>query len=597
MIVRMAKVTVVTLAAQRDDALRALQSLGVLHVHHDPRTAGATTAEAANALRNAELALRVLDVHVAEEQKSAAAAPVSAEASADAQAIITDILAAHERLIHVEEQRVQLRRQYDALEVWGDFDPAQILALKERGVFVKLYQCEPEQVPELPEGCVLHEIHRSRHQVAFAVIAHHDFTLPFPETPLPAESRRALAQRLAALDAEERELHARIAAHAPHRPVLARTLARLSDDLARARARDSMGEVSALAYLIGFCPHDAVPRIQAAARAHGWGIIVSDPEPDDPVPTLIRNPRWLRPIEAVFEFIDTFPGYRERDISGVFFVFFSLFYAMLIGDACYGLIFLALTALIHWRWGKRIPHQPLYLMYVLNVCTIVYGVLTGSYFGIALPEHAFLRRWAVLDNTDFRSMVFLCFVVAAIQLVIARLWNVVRVINSIKAVGEFGWALVIVAAYFVANTLILGRPLPQWALILGAIGLALALVATLIGARGEELIGELFQFPFKAINCFGDIASYMRLFAVGFAGAAMAQAFNAIAAQIGLRGPISSAVVVLILAVGHALNLILGLLSVMVHGLRLNMLEFSGHLGQEWSGIKYQPLAHTHRDS
>lgn len=591
MIVRMAKITVVTLAEQREEALRALQGLGLLHVQRDMRAEHASAAEVAQRVRDAEQALRLLGQHAPAQQPSASAPP------ADAAALVSDILAAQERLAQLAEQRAQLQRQYDGLSVWGEFDPAHMAALRARGIFVKLYQCEPEQIPALPDGCVLQEIHRAKHLVSFAVIGQHDFTLALPETPLPAEARSAIAQRIAALDDEQRRVAAHVAAYAPHRAVLARYRAQLGDELARAQARDSMGQVSALAYLTGFCPYDAVPRMHAAAQAHGWGIIVSEPEPDDPVPTLIRNPRWLRPVEAVFEFIDTFPGYRERDISGVFYVFFALFYAMLIGDACYGLIFLALTAFIHVRWGARIPRQPLYLMYVLNACTVVYGVLTGSYFGISLPEHALLRRWAVLNSADFPSMVFLCFVIAATQIIIARVWNIVRMFNSIKALGELGWALVVVGAYCVANNLILGRPLPAWAPITGGAGLALAFITSLASTRGEELIGELFQFPFKAINCFGDIASYMRLFAVGFAGAAMAQAFNAIAGQIGLHGIVRSAAVVLILAVGHTLNLILGLLSVMVHGLRLNMLEFSGHLGQEWSGIKYQPLAHTYRDT
>jgi len=594
MIVRMAKITVVTLEAQREEALRALQRLGVLHVQRAARAEGTSAATVAQQLRDTEQALRLLDVYAGAPHAATTAAP--AAAPADAAALTAAILAAHERLVHLDDQRAHLQRQYEALSVWGEFDPAHITALKQRGIHVKLYQCEPEQMPALPAGCVLQELHRAKHLVSFVVIGDHEFTLEIPATPLPAASRRALAQRSAALENEQQQIAAQLAAYAPQRAALARHAALLGDELAYAQARDSMGRVRALAYVTGFCPEDAVPRLHAAAQAHGWGIFISEPEPDDPVPTLIRNPRWLRPVEAVFHFIDTYPGYRERDISGVFYVFFSLFYAMLIGDACYGLIFLALTAFIHLRWGARIPRQPLYLLYVLNVCTVVYGVLTGSYFGITLPAHAVLRRWAVLDSADFSSMVFMCFMIAAAQLLIARVWNIVRMINSWKALSEAGWALVIVGAYCVANQLILGRAMPAWAPLVGLVGLVLALGGTLASTRGEELIGELFQFPFKAINCFGDIASYMRLFAVGFAGAAMAQAFNAIAGQIGMRGVVRSAAVVLILAVGHALNLILGLLSVMVHGLRLNMLEFSGHLGQEWTGIKYAPLARSVSD-
>jgi len=46
----------------------------------------------------------------------------------------------------------------------------------------------------------------------------------------------------------------------------------------------------------------------------------------------------------------------------------------------------------------------------------------------------------------------------------------------------------------------------------------------------------------------------------------------------------------IILVAAHALNFVLTILSVIVHGIRLNMLEFSGHLGMEWSGYKYDPL-------
>ncbi len=584
MIVRMAKVTVVTLAAQQEETLRALQALGLLHVQRAVRHAGTSASEAANRLRAAERATQVLAQHARPGAPDAGAPP--------AEQIVARVLDAQDRLAQLEEQRAHVQRQYAALAVWGEFDPARIKELAQHGVYVKLYQCEPQQVPEPPEGCVLHELARSRHHVAFAVVAGHDFSLELAETPLPDAPLSTLAQRSADLDAARQQLHNELAALAPQQAALSAHALTLADELARAQARDNVGQVSALAYLTGFCPQDAVARITAAAHAQGWGVLVDDPAPDDPVPTLIRNPRWLRPVEAVFNFIDTFPGYRERDISGVFYLFFAVFYAMLIGDACYGLIFLALTALVHLRWGARIPRQPLYLMYILNLCTVVYGVLTGSYFGVILPAHAWLRRWAVLNNTDFQSMVYVCFIIAAVQMLIAHVWNMLQMLNSIKAVRELGWCLVVIGAYFVADKLILERPIPLWVGFTSATGLALAFAGSVIGLRGEELIGELFQFPFKVINCFGDIASYMRLFAVGFAGAAMAQAFNAIAAQIGFHGIMRSAVVVLILALGHALNLVLGLLSVMVHGLRLNMLEFSGHLGQEWSGVKYQPLAH-----
>ena len=57
----------------------------------------------------------------------------------------------------------------------------------------------------------------------------------------------------------------------------------------------------------------------------------------------------------------------------------------------------------------------------------------------------------------------------------------------------------------------------------------------------------------------------------------------------GFSGPLII-VGALIMIIGHGLNVVMGLLSVVVHGVRLNLLEFSGQLGMEWAGIAYDPF-------
>ena len=89
------------------------------------------------------------------------------------------------------------------------------------------------------------------------------------------------------------------------------------------------------------------------------------------------------------------------------------------------------------------------------------------------------------------------------------------------------------------------------------------------------------------ISCFGNVMSYIRLFAVGMAGVAISQSFNGIAA--GMHGPLII-LGVLVVLIGHALNIIMCFLSVVVHGVRLNVLEFSGQVGLEWTGLPYEPF-------
>jgi V/A-type H+-transporting ATPase subunit I len=98
------------------------------------------------------------------------------------------------------------------------------------------------------------------------------------------------------------------------------------------------------------------------------------------------------------------------------------------------------------------------------------------------------------------------------------------------------------------------------------------------------------DFLLKLVNSFADIVSYIRLFAVGLAGVAIADAFNQIAASIGVGTILNSLFSVFVLFAGHTLNLVMGILAILVHGVRLNVLEFSGHLDMEWSGTQYNPF-------
>ena len=104
------------------------------------------------------------------------------------------------------------------------------------------------------------------------------------------------------------------------------------------------------------------------------------------------------------------------------------------------------------------------------------------------------------------------------------------------------------------------------------------------------------MFPLSVVNCFVDIVSYIRLFAVGMASLAVAQSFNGMAADIGLDKLWTVPLFALILLLGHGLNIILCALGILVHGVRLNTLEFSLHKNIEWKGIPYRPFAGVARD-
>jgi V/A-type H+-transporting ATPase subunit I len=157
-------------------------------------------------------------------------------------------------------------------------------------------------------------------------------------------------------------------------------------------------------------------------------------------------------------------------------------------------------------------------------------------------------------------------------------------------VGQLG---IVWGMFFVVRWILLTQPLNPLGLWL-VIG-GLVLVTFFAEQKDNFLKGFAFglaKLPLKILNSvstFSDIVSYVRLFAVGLAGIEISKAFNALSADIGFGFP-NAIFAVFVILFGHSLNLVLGAMSVIVHGVRLNMLEFSGHIGMEWAGFSYRPF-------
>ena len=184
---------------------------------------------------------------------------------------------------------------------------------------------------------------------------------------------------------------------------------------------DSQKELS---WITGFMPADIVDTVNAAATQNGWGVVVRDPEPDEYVPTKIANPKPVGIIKPVFDLLGTVPGYRELDISFFFLLFFVVFFAMIIGDGGYGLILLFGTV------GDGDPREEARKSSrarngadgVLSTATVVWGAITGNWFGYApfsqLPVLRNLVIPAIAAHSDNEELTTL-----TIQYMTFRDWN------------------------------------------------------------------------------------------------------------------------------------------------------------------------------
>jgi V/A-type H+-transporting ATPase subunit I len=299
-------------------------------------------------------------------------------------------------------------------------------------------------------------------------------------------------------------------------------------------------------------------------------------------------------VQPLFEFLGISPGYREIDVSvGVLF-FFTIFFGIIVGDAGYGSLFLLGTfAGMKFLKNKNDKAKlALRLSMVLSLSTITWGALSGNWFGLSAPGIKFLTE---ADSTvKNANVMFICFVIAVAQLAMGHIWQAVVHGKVRKALGQFGWILLLGGNFFLTLKLIVyPGAFPVYMYYLYGIGLVLIVFCDV----DWKDVGEAFNFPFSIINSFVDILSYIRLFAVGLAGYQIANSFNEMGLTLTSLPELSWWMVplcflggALVILFGHILNIVLCLMSVLVHGVRLNTLEFSNHVGLTWAGVEFKPF-------
>lgn len=576
MIVPMKSVMLLCLAKDREATLRELRELGVLHLHplRVPESKDLDQARARLA-------------HITRALEALPTKGGSRPTGMPADQVVDKIWSLLGSIRDQNEELEEYRQERLRIEPFGSFDPQVVSELAAKKIFIKLYQIEPGREPTVPEDAVLKVLRRDKSGAYFAVISRAPVAIQAHEVRLPELSLNEIDRRISDIEGRLASTRQALQEHAGDLPAV-RELARQAEDVVRfLEAREGMGSTKPLAYLHGYCPVESVEALRAAAARHGWGLRIADPEPDEPVPTLIRNPAWVRPIQTVFKAIGIVPGYREIDISAAFLMFLSLFFAMLVGDAGYGALFLALTWWARRKWPHA-PPEPFRLLAIMSVATIAWGVVTGTYFGLANvsgPLAGLKVSW--LGDED--NVKHLCFLIGAIHLTIAHLWNAMRTWNSPQALAQVGWTCTTWTMYFAARNMVLGHPFPGWVLWMFLSGVILIVVfMTPPRALKSEWFNHV-MLPLSLVSNFVDVVSYLRLFAVGFASYAVASSFN----EMGTAGSgfLSGVMGAFVIFFGHALNITLAAMGVLVHGIRLNTLEFSSHMGMQWTGKPYTPFA------
>lgn len=565
----------ITLLCLEDDAgglVDTLQEAGVVHLN-----TGRTLNE------EMEAQSRLLRENQQVMQKLSALPPVDHPPTEDAPAdIVSHVL---RRLRVIEDAKAvdaRLIKEQKQWEPFGEIDTRKLDELEDAGI--QVFFCrDPGGPVELPPGFIWIPASPG-YGVAIAIDPRENPGLPLLN--MPVRGPRVLRQRrerLADLIRRHQEaLHRRRA----DLPRLQAFQEELTDLFSWEQARFGMKEEGELTWISGFVPAELLGEIEALAAQAGAACLSREPLPEDPAPTLLRQNRVVSWIQPIYNFLGVTPGYHEMDIGWSFLLFLSIFSGIILGDAGYGaLMLLGVGALNLFKPATRGKFANLLLC--MGGATLVWGLLSGNIFGIdPAPLPALVPALA-----DSEGVMALCFILGALHLSLAHGWNLLRKIRSLQALAELGWIGSTWSMFFITNQMVLNQPAPEWMPILFTVSaVMIVLFMTPPKAFKEEWVQHM-MLPLSFVNNFVDVVSYVRLYAVGMAGFALANSFNNMILGGGEgRGWIASGVMFLVLILMHGLNFILAGLGVMVHGIRLNTLEFSSHIGLTWSGIPYAPF-------
>jgi V/A-type H+-transporting ATPase subunit I len=575
-IVALKKLTVCGLSSDKLRMLETLQTLGCTHLIglKDP-----SEAEDA-ASRNFENALKALKyLNQCPSQRH----PCKEAEQFDFGRVVEDVLAVQLKSRQLADERSVLSKRIREIEPWGEFTLPEEGALQ--GLKLWFYRVPERLTANLQTVDLVWQL--VRQDALFSYIVVIDFeeppssSMPVPRTHVGKMPLSELKQELDALDLALEDLEAERESLTRWTGLMAAHLAR-AEDASDLKYADSVSIDSDGVFIVqAWVPESCFAEIGQLLNRNQWVSLWADPSVDDNPPTLLANPEPLAGGEELIRFYHP-PSYFGWDPSVVVFFSFAAFFSMILSDAGYAALFALLLGLYWRRLGQAKKGLRLRRLATVTVLfSLAWGVGAGSYFGLSPAPDSVLGSLKVMNFNDFDAMMRLSLAVGVAHIALANGVMFYQRLGSSVAFGYLGWWLVVIGGFLLWYAMNLQKELLQ--------GIAGGVLATggllLMLFSSERAIARPSDWWWRFLDgcksltrmtgLFGDVLSYLRLFALGLSSASLALIFNRLAGQVyhSMEGA-GVILAILILLLGHALNLMLCLMSGVVHGLRLNFIEF-----------------------
>jgi V/A-type H+-transporting ATPase subunit I len=575
-IVALKKLTLYGETERKQKILADLQELGCLHlVDLSPATTPADeiapklpekTCEAVRHLRGSPLKRR----------------PVTREEGFDLTQVVEQALANRKRKREVQDRIDDIRAQIRDREPWGEFElpaPDEL-----GGIRLWFYVVPRNKMRQLAQSDLIWKVVRRDNRNAYVVVLAEERpaeeAVPAPLNWMGPSSLSELYGELERADGELEEVMAERWSLSRWRRVMQRHITRAEDIAQLQGAADLTLDDGPLFAVQGWVPTEESARVRDYALSSGLAVTIEEPGADDTPPVAMQNPRRLAFGEELLAFYQL-PGYRDWDPSSAVLLSFAVFFGMIMADAGYAAL-LGVALLLLWkRMGSTGAGRGMRdMLTAIVLASLAIGVMLGSYFGVSPRPESLPGRLKIVDVNDFNSMMQLSIVIGGLHVILANLRTVWHRRRRMTALAPLGWAS-IVAGGLIA---FVGLGTPAVSVGLALLGAGAVLVFLFTGTRPVRGPRDLLARVLDGLKglagfsgLFGDVLSYLRLFALALASASLAMTFNELArgvAESGNRHGIFLFLGLLVLIVGHGLNLTLAIISGVVHGLRLNLIEF-----------------------
>ena len=616
MIVKMMKYNIVLFSAERERFIERLGELGMVDITTSGWEPTEADRELITAIDSRAKTLEALELFATSDDYVAGAEAIPSGE------VYERYLAAQSAIAAAKGDNARLQKVLEEWLPWGEFDCSTLDKLTESGVVLRYFTTprstfERNQA-EWSEAFTIAVVGDDGAAVRFVVIGDgsEEILIDAQELKAPTQSNAETKAQIEQNDATIAAQYAVISAAADAKAEVEAELTMLKRAMqdVRIEATADKAAEGLLLVMEGWAEKETSAEVDKLLNDYPSVVYIKEePTPEDDTPVKLKNNRFARLFEMIGG-LYALPKYGTLDMTPFFAPFYMLFFAICLNDAGYGAILLAAGIALALKGGKGL-RQAAYLTMVCGGATTLFGLYTGSLFGLSIPQLMGYENMAdcPVPFLDFQGKFFTwSLALGVFQILLGMLLDIVfkaRCFGITTVFGKLGWFIVLLSGCLAGglqmldeNWVIPGFTTSSIAFYV-AMGVGVLLMLVLNNVKRNPVMNiasGLWDTYNNITGLLSDVLSYIRLFAIGLSGGVLAQVFNSLAMGLtGLDAGIEHFGVgtifqivgaTAILLVGHGINLFMSSISSFVHPMRLTFVEFYKNAGFEMTTRAFDPI-------